>query len=82
MESRTVISVEAVYEDGVLRPVEPLPLQPLDRVVVRVEVPGSRVAWPADVADLYRELESDDRELAARMWRSAGPTWPAGDATQ
>ena len=80
MEPRTVISVEAVYEDGVLRPLEPLPLHPRDRVVVRVEVPAARAAWPADVAELYRELEADDRELAGRMWRVAGPTWPAGDA--
>ena len=79
MESQTVISVEAVYEAGVLRPAEPLPLHPQDRVIIRVEVPGSRVTWPSNVADLYRELETEDRELTAQMWKASRPTWPSGD---
>jgi predicted DNA-binding antitoxin AbrB/MazE fold protein len=40
------ITVEAVYEDGVLKPVPPLPLQEHDRVQSTVHTEAS---YPADL---------------------------------
>lgn len=36
-----IISIEAVYEDGVLKPVQPLPLQEHDKVQVTLQTPVS-----------------------------------------
>jgi predicted DNA-binding antitoxin AbrB/MazE fold protein len=45
MAAKTV-TVEAIYEDGVLRPVPPLPLAPHQRVTVTVEMPTEAAAPP------------------------------------
>jgi predicted DNA-binding antitoxin AbrB/MazE fold protein len=55
------IIVEAVYENGVLRPVEPLPLKEQERVLLRVQ-PGDTpllraygiMGWTGDAATLER----------------------------
>jgi len=72
----TTLTVEAIYEDGVLRPVQPLPLAAHQRVTVVVQLPTAR-EWPADAAEIYREIAADDRRLAAEMWQTVEETWPA-----
>ena len=37
------ITIEAVYEDGVLKPVQPLPLKEHERVQVTIQSPVDRV---------------------------------------
>ena len=63
------ITVEAVYEDGVLRPLKPLVLAPLQQVTLRVEVSESAPGWPADVAEIYQEIAEEDRRIAL-AWTS------------
>lgn len=82
MVSRVVISTEAVYEDGQLRLAEALPLSPGDRVMIQVELPGAAAAvWPADTAEMYRESEAADRELANRMLPDVKTTWPKDETS-
>ena len=74
------ITVEAVFEDGVLRPLQPLPLAPRQQVTLRVEVPDAAPGWPADVADIYREIAEEDRRIAESMWAGVKETWPKDEA--
>jgi predicted DNA-binding antitoxin AbrB/MazE fold protein len=41
------IEVEAVYENGVLKPVAPLPLKENERVTVSIKLPSSRIRQSA-----------------------------------
>jgi predicted DNA-binding antitoxin AbrB/MazE fold protein len=61
------ITVEAVYENGVLTPAEPLPLQEREKVRLTIEpgISGARrlagiLKWTGSVADLDRLIEGDD----------------------
>jgi predicted DNA-binding antitoxin AbrB/MazE fold protein len=67
------LTVEAIYENGVLRPAEPLPLKENQRVRVSVhtpvEVPNAlaaversygRIPWSGDVETLRRVAEDDE----------------------
>jgi predicted DNA-binding antitoxin AbrB/MazE fold protein len=69
------ITVEAVYENGVLKPAQPLGLQEHERVQLTVQtsadlqaahVPGSRgyglVQWTGSVADLDFLIEDADND--------------------
>jgi predicted DNA-binding antitoxin AbrB/MazE fold protein len=76
--SNQSITIEAVFEGGVLRPVQALPLSEHQRVTVTVQMPASVRAWPADVAAIYQEIAEDDRRLAAGLWNSVLETWPRG----
>jgi len=49
----------ATYDGGVLYPDEPLALAPRQRVALTVRVREAADVWPEDVAQIYRELESD-----------------------
>ena len=80
MVARTVITVDAVFEGGLLRPLESLPFGPNKRVTLRIDVPENDPIWPADTAEIYAELESDDREIAARMLGIVRESWPKGHA--
>jgi len=62
------ITVEAVFEDGVLRPLQPLTLAPRQQVTLRLEVSDAAPDWPADTAEIYREIEEEDRRIAESMW--------------
>lgn len=73
------ITVEAVFEDGVLRPLEPLSLPARQRVTLIVRVPIPIRAWPDDVAEIYRDIAEEDRRLAETMWATVQKTWPAGE---
>ena len=77
MVARTVITVDAVFEDGVLRPVEALPFHLHQRLTLRIDVPPADPVWPADTAEIYAELEAEDRALANRMFGTVRETWPA-----
>lgn len=72
------ITVDAVFEDGVLRPLQPLPLAPQQRVTVTVQAPNA-TDWPDDVAAIYQELAAEDRRLAEAMFAEVKATWPADE---
>jgi predicted DNA-binding antitoxin AbrB/MazE fold protein len=74
------ITVEAVFEDGVFRPVQPLTLAPRQRVTLVVQL-SRPAAWPADVAAIYQELAEEDRRLAEAMLPAVRETWPAGEGS-
>jgi predicted DNA-binding antitoxin AbrB/MazE fold protein len=78
MASNT-ITVEAVFEDGVLRPLEPLSLPARQRVTLIVQVPNGAREWPDDVAAIYQEIAADDRRLAGALLSTVQRTWPAGE---
>ena len=80
MVARTVITVDAVYEDGILRPLETLPFSRNERLTLRIEVPDADPIWPADTAEIYAELEAEERALAAQMLGTVRETWPSGVA--
>jgi predicted DNA-binding antitoxin AbrB/MazE fold protein len=59
--------IEAIYEDGVLKPTQPLPLQERDRVQVTVQVKQSvaresagMLRWRGDWETLRRLAEDDE----------------------
>jgi predicted DNA-binding antitoxin AbrB/MazE fold protein len=52
------ITVDAVFEDGVLRPLQPLTLESGQRVTLTIGVQEAVREWPADVAAIYREIEA------------------------
>jgi predicted DNA-binding antitoxin AbrB/MazE fold protein len=74
------ITVDAVFEGGVLRPVQALPLTEHQRVTLTVHVATPAAEWPADVAAIYREIAEEDRRLAEAMWPTVKETWPQGGA--
>ena len=55
------IIVEAVYEDGVLKPTHPLPLPEHERVQVTVQKPISRARQTAGLMGWKGEAELADR---------------------
>jgi predicted DNA-binding antitoxin AbrB/MazE fold protein len=71
--------VEAVFENGVLRPVQPLPLRPHQRVTIALELPETVVAWPDDVAAIYQEIADEDRRLAEALFPAVRETWPVSE---
>ncbi len=77
--TETTITVEAVFEDGVLRPLQPLPLTSRQQVTLTLQVPKETVKWPDDVAAIYQEIAEEDRRLANAMWEEVKRTWPADE---
>jgi predicted DNA-binding antitoxin AbrB/MazE fold protein len=77
--SLTALTVTATFEDGVLRPDEPLPLSPRQRVTLVVQIPEQTDDWPENVADIYREIADEDRRLSAAMFSTVHETWPAAE---
>ena len=73
--SSNTITVEAVFQNGVLRPARPLPLEANQKVTLTVRWPASDV-WPANVAEIYEEIADDDKRLAEQMWPFVQETWP------
>jgi predicted DNA-binding antitoxin AbrB/MazE fold protein len=73
--ARNTITVKAVFQNGVLHPAQPLPLEANQKVTVTVQWPASNV-WPENVADIYAALADDDKKLAKQMWHLAKETWP------
>jgi hypothetical protein len=69
------ITVEAVYENGVLKPAQPLPLQEHQRVQLTVQssaanqpalMPGTRgyglIQWTGSLTDLDYLIQDDDND--------------------
>jgi len=75
----TEFTVTATFENGVLRPDQPLPLAPLQRVTLVVQIPEAADAWPENVAEIYREIAEEDRRLSAAMFSMVRETWPASE---
>jgi hypothetical protein len=75
--SSTALTVTATFEDGMLRPDQPLPLAPRQRVTLLVQIPDGTPVWPENVADIYREIADEDRRLSAAMFSTVRDTWPA-----
>jgi predicted DNA-binding antitoxin AbrB/MazE fold protein len=78
MSSATLI-VTATFEDGVLRPDQPLPLAPRQRVTLSVQIPDQTDDWPENVAVIYREIAEEDRRLSAGMFPTLQETWPLSE---
>ncbi len=54
------ITVEATFEDGVLKPAEPLPLKPHDRVRLTVEaLPARTQSAPLNLSKLFADIEAE-----------------------
>ena len=73
------LTVEAVFENGVLRPLQPLPLRPQQRVTITLQLPTTGTTWPGDVAAIYREIADEDRRLAEAMLPTVQETWPVSE---
>ncbi len=73
------LTVEAVFENGVFRPVLPISLPPAQRVTLTVRLTAPPRDWPADVAAIYQELAEEDRRLAEAMLPAVKETWPASE---
>jgi len=71
------LTVEAIFEDGIFRPVTPVRLTEHQRVRITVNLVRGPREWPADTAEIYRELAEEDRRLAAGMFGDVRATWPA-----
>jgi predicted DNA-binding antitoxin AbrB/MazE fold protein len=56
------ITIEAIYENGVLKPAQPLPLKELEKVRITVELEGT---WAERTAGILRW--SGDPELLRRI---------------
>jgi predicted DNA-binding antitoxin AbrB/MazE fold protein len=57
-----VLMIEAVYENGVLKPAQPLPLKEHERVKVTVHMPNS---WVQETAGMIKW--TGDRETLRRL---------------
>ena len=54
------LTVEAVYENGVLKPAQPLPFKERERVTLRVELAGSRARRTAGLMQWNGSIEAAD----------------------
>ncbi len=77
--SMNSVTVEAIFENGVLRPVQTLPIATPQKVTVTVQFEGAERPWPDDVAAIYREIAEEDRKLAAAMSPGVRATWPVDE---
>jgi predicted DNA-binding antitoxin AbrB/MazE fold protein len=77
--STTELTVTAIFENGVLRPDQPLPLAPRQRVTLVVQIAETAGPWPENVAEVYREIAEEDRRVAAAMFPGVRQTWPASE---
>ena len=71
------VTIDAVFEDGVFRPVTPVTFEPNQRVRITVNLLRVPREWPPDTAEVYRELAAEDRRIAAEMFGDVRATWPA-----
>ena len=76
MTTTNVITTEAVYEDGVFRPIQPLSLEPHLRVNLVIHLVGAAKTWPNDVAEIYQEINNEEKNLANSIWPAVQETWP------
>jgi predicted DNA-binding antitoxin AbrB/MazE fold protein len=79
MMNTRAITVEAIYDNGVFRPAQPVELTSGQQVTLVVQMLEKEGGWPDDTAEIYREIGEADRKLAENMWRIAGETWPVSE---
>ncbi len=79
MQSNTVLTVDAIYDAGVLRPVEALPFRHNERVTMRIDVPLAPREWPDDTDEIYREIAAEELALANAMFDEVRRNWPKDD---
>jgi predicted DNA-binding antitoxin AbrB/MazE fold protein len=67
------IEIEAIYENGVLKPAQPLPLQEQERVRISIRPCGIRstksyglVQWTGSVQDLDYLIQDDENDPLER----------------
>lgn len=77
--SMNSVTVEAIFENGILRPVQPLPSATPQKVTVTVQFEAEERPWPDDVAAIYREIAEEDRRLAAAMLPGLRAPWPTDE---
>lgn len=70
------ITVEAIFENGILRPTQPLALSSSQRVTLIIQIHGQSKTWPENAAAIYQEIEAADRNLAEKMLETIAETWP------
>jgi predicted DNA-binding antitoxin AbrB/MazE fold protein len=81
MTTNRTLVFDAIYEAGVLRPVEALPLGINERVTVRIDLlPAAKCEWPDDTDEIYKELAAEELALANAMFDGVRKTWPKDDA--
>ena len=73
------LTVEAVYDNGVLRPTQPLPFAQQQKVTLTIQVARAEADWPPDVANIYEEIAAEDLRLAETMSPTVRETWPASE---
>lgn len=73
------ITIDAVYENGVFRPTQPLSAELPRNVRLIVKSPRVLRQWPTDVAEIYQALADEDRRIAKAMWEDVVATWPNKD---
>jgi predicted DNA-binding antitoxin AbrB/MazE fold protein len=73
------MTITATFEDGVLRPDQPLPLAPRQQVTLVVQLPDPGSGWPDNVAEIYRDIATEDRRLAETMFSAVQETWPIAE---
>lgn len=64
------ITVDAVYEGGVLKPAQPLPFKEHEKVRITVEAPGGRpgaayglIGWKGDAETFDRILKESENDF-------------------
>jgi predicted DNA-binding antitoxin AbrB/MazE fold protein len=74
--SPNTITIEAIFENGVLRPVQALSLPQHQRVTLTLTLPTTKEGWPDNVAEIYREIAQEDQRLSEAMFHEVHLTWP------
>ena len=62
--SATALTVTAMFEHGVLRPDQPLPLAPRQKVTLTLQLPARTHEWPEDMA-IEQNIQQDIIEQRA-----------------
>jgi predicted DNA-binding antitoxin AbrB/MazE fold protein len=73
-------TVEAIFENGLLRPVQALPLAEGQRVRLSVRPAAPIREWPEDTEAIYAEIAEEDRRLAEAMLPLVRESWPAEES--
>lgn len=68
-----ILTIEAVFENGVFKPVQPLPLQEQEQVLLTVR---TGQAWVEQTAGRRRGLKGGSNKGSGRGWHSADRSVP------
>lgn len=70
-------TIDAIFEDGVFRPVTPISLPEHQRVRITLNLDRPMRDWPSNTAEIYRDLAEEDRRISAGMVDDIRASWPA-----